>query len=214
MRIKILLASLISAISLSGCANNELSPTIVTTIATCFIALLALLQWRESAKLVKNTSDFSINQLKAYVTIEASPSKIHANGIPNEISFKVSNLGQTPAYNLNFLMVASADDQDEGAPGIIPKNSLKITQSKESRSFIGPSTGIAYCIDIPINDGDVVKSILEGRWILYAHGEITYIDAFNQDRKTSFRFKLLLSTNNHLIIPGYWAICPNGNEMT
>lgn len=119
--------------------------------------------------------------LRAYVFVDEI--YIDSLNTPNpEVSVKIKNFGQTPAYDFQAWGDMKIVDQPEPTfpppPNEFPGRRGPLPPTKETVTFVH--------MDHPLSDSEWAQ-ITSGRSALYVYGEIRYRDAFGEHRHTTFR---------------------------
>jgi hypothetical protein len=139
-------------------------------LATSLIAIYAMRQYAES----RHSSE---RQLRAYVNIKEGGSAV------NQADITVENFGQTPAYNVTHWADAVHVDQGQVPAFVRPAGALwspGMPAAPTAQFRIRP---VVRDLRVKLNP------ILHGRQSrIFAWGEITYTDAFKEERTTQFCF--------------------------
>ncbi len=190
--------------------------------AAAFFSFLStcLLVWtvresRRSAKAAMRSvviaEDAAKKQLRAYVNLFEVSAKWDADenlaARPVQITIGTRNSGQTPAHNVRSWVTADcfASPPDHFArPEFVTPGSLGVQGAGQKNHFT---------IDRKALLGEGEMSIwARGEEELYVWGEITYLDAFEVERKTSFR--LFMPQHGVGADGGKFTSCSEGNEAT
>jgi hypothetical protein len=147
----------------------------ITAIATATAAWYTRREWESSV-------DNGRRQLRAYVFPDQANLIWQGTVRPTVAEIIIKNSGQTPAYRLATSSVFIVGDYPlQGEPNVprFPNN----------RTVVPPSGNYALSIamDKPLT-GDQLRAIQKGTQAIYAVGEISYTDAFNECRVTRYRF--------------------------
>jgi len=128
------------------------------------------LLWRESAEI----------QLRAYLTVKRATVKNLAIGQHPEIFVEIVNVGQTPAYNACNTMTSFITG--------FHLTTTVMQPDKQTRATVGPGLSILKLEKAtpPLSDGHV-RGLHKGDLAIYAVGEVTYEDAFQEKRFTRYR---------------------------
>jgi hypothetical protein len=160
-------------------ANGEL----LTALGTLAVASFTLTLWlatieqgrltRESIGLARKTAQ---RELRAYVNLREGGIN---RGRQIEITFK--NFGQTPAYQLSFWADAIELWRDE-FPDFRPPEGAQ----NSDPVVLAPTGEFLAMPSIRDIKNPNRHRMTAGRPVIYAFGEVTYIDAFNKPRETKF----------------------------
>jgi hypothetical protein len=176
-------------------AEHELK--ITDTLVAVFTALLffaTLLLFFATRALVLGAEKTAERQLRAYVFAQVDCLKRVDNDWRCDITIK--NSGQTPAYKMTQKI------RSEVLKDPTEKNfDFKATPPDESKSSMAPGGTITASVKIEPPD-----QLAKGEY-LYVFGEIHYLDAFDKERHTKFRFY-----NDNTTPPGKMLVATLGNE--
>jgi hypothetical protein len=135
--------------------------------------------------LAVNARDTARRELRAYVLV--SGAKVHYVDEPlrRRVEITIKNFGRTPAHNLRFWAGAGVREFPLVSPLDQPPDGLRI-----SSDVLPP--GRASEMIVPIRRVHMdMESALQGGTsataAIFIFGQITYLDAFNQERITDFR---------------------------
>ncbi len=168
-----------------------------------FTALLFVstgLLWWVTQQTLRHSERASERQLRAYVVIR----RICCDGIlsaDTSMSGKIKNCGQTPAYQLRVRTRIAVS----GYPLSAPLQSRLVSINGPTTLGPGQSITIGYALG---HWASHLTDIRDGRSAIYFYGEITYVDAFGQDRVTKFRTHY----NKHSLEDRYFRYSEEGNE--
>lgn len=181
-------------------SHNEILAafTIVLAVATIFL-------WFTTSDLVRGAENTARRQLRAYVGIEHVTLRKVAAGQKPEITVRLKNFGQTPAYNVvHWMDMAVAD---------IGTTKLVVDRKEgDDRTIIDPSHGFSVRSTRENNlTVEEAIAIFDDEKRLYFTGRIRYKDAFGRRRKTYFRLE---THGKALIDEGLMATSKTGNRAT
>jgi hypothetical protein len=148
---------------------------VVTAIAT---ATAAWYTRKESETAAENGR----RQLRAYVFPDQANLLWQGTAKPTQAEIGIKNSGQTPAYRLSTATaVVVGDFPLQGA--------LHVPPMPDNHTVVPPSGNYALSVTMaqPLT-GDQLKAIQKGTQAIYAFGEISYVDAFDECRMTRYRF--------------------------
>lgn len=133
----------------------------------------------------------SRRQLRAYVSVRPANLTVHdrgANGM--EVSLKIKNGGETPAYdcvhsgNIYALAPSKAEAffsiQNE-APRIGERAAYVLHSTQDTDGAIRSHEGFT---------SETMTAVKDGTRILYAYGSIEYVDIFSVNRQSLFCYKI------------------------
>jgi hypothetical protein len=185
----------------------------ITALATFAIAWFTLTLRRSTDRLWKAgddqmalTREMSIRQMRAYVSLEASPDKPAVyDGKAFAVVLKAVNRGQTPAYKLRAL--ARVCILPHPFEGMLPRRKEKVRNA--SASILGP--GQEFSVPASLLNITPIEGIrLNSGWRFHIWGALYYQDAFKKRRVTRFRVTLPVQNGG---IPGI-EFAAKGNEAT
>jgi hypothetical protein len=170
--------------------------TVYTFWLVCFTGVLAV----ATILLAMFTIDLAITsrrtgkrQLRAYVAARAITVSGFGPGIPVGIRFRMTNHGQTPAYDVSH---ASAI---EILPHPLPPNfQLAIPTIPTPSSFVlhpNASFDAAIVALAPFNAVQIDMATKNEGFRIYLYGTVTYRDAFDEKRETTFCLSVVPSEN-------------------
>ncbi len=157
--------------------------TIALAILTFVLAIGTLFLWRATRRLVRDGEKTAERQLRAYVSLEnIEPATAISNAV-NPIIFgysfsgKWKNVGQTPAIDLDAIIVAALLNPDECDPVII-----EVTEPPQKISVsVGPT--INASTNSVWYDINQIVSVWRGEKRLFLFFRATYADVFNPRRR-------------------------------
>ena len=148
---------------------------VVTAIATATAA------WY-TRKASETTAENGRRQLRAYVFPDQANLVWQGSAKPMVAEIGIKNSGQTPAYRLSTATAVIVSD--------FPlQGDLPVPPMPDNHTVVPPNGG--YALSVPMSQpitGDQLKAIQKGSQAIYAFGEISYIDAFDECRTTRYRF--------------------------
>jgi hypothetical protein len=158
--------------------------------------------------LVTNSEKNAERQLRAYVSIRSTKTmKLEATERP-KILLELYNSGKTPAHHVVMRFELAFGDQT--AMDFSPDRLSSLPPVD-----MAPDVGMPMIEEMPrILSAEMIGAIRRDKNVsIFAHGDIRYRDAFNFDRKTTFRLKV----NPEHIGPGQCghglALCDQGNRI-
>jgi hypothetical protein len=127
------------------------------------------------------------------------------NGGRVKVTIRIKNFGQTPAHKLRSWSFIGFYK----FPLEVPLDTPDYVGA--SLSTLGPTGIITQYAELPsaLNQAEF-NAVLKGDGAIYVSGELFYIDVFNVERSTKFRFVSTGSDFEHCKL----AICNEGNEAT
>jgi hypothetical protein len=147
----------------------------ITAIATATAAWYT----REQSQSV---ADNGRRQLRAYVFPDQANLVWQGTSKPPTAEIGIKNSGQTPAYRLSTATAVVVGD--------FPlQGDLRSPPMPDNHTVVPPNGN--YALSVPMAQpltGDQLKSIQKGTQAIYAFGEISYVDAFDECRITRYRF--------------------------
>jgi hypothetical protein len=160
--------------------------------------------WYATWRLVKGSEKTAERQLRAYIFVGArkAPS-LEVDAVP-ELELFVKNVGQTPAHRVQHWtnMGILPYPLNIPLPGPDPRNKAINAYLPVGGEFEAIHTGN------PPLDAEAVATIRAGSaYRLYVWGEVRYLDVFNVERKTKFRFM----QGGANFRPNHLEICEEGN---
>lgn len=148
---------------------------VVTAIATATAA------WY-TRKASEITAENGRRQLRAYVFPDQANLVWQGSAKPMVAEIGIKNSGQTPAYRLSTATALIVGD--------FPlRGDLHVPEMPDNHTVVPPNGG--YALSVPMAQpmtGDQLKAIQKGSQAIYAFGEISYIDAFEECRITKYKF--------------------------
>jgi hypothetical protein len=148
---------------------------VVTAIATATAA------WY-TRKGSESTAENGRRQLRAYVFPDQANLVWQGTVKPTLAEIVIKNSGQTPAYRLSTATAAVVGDYPL-------RGDLHVPPMPDDHTVVPPNGSYALSVTLaqPLT-GDQLKGIQKGTQAIYAFGEISYVDAFNECRMTRYRF--------------------------
>jgi hypothetical protein len=148
---------------------------VVTAIAT---ATAAWYTRKESETAAENGR----RQLRAYVFPDQANLIWQGSGKPTVAEIGIKNSGQTPAYRLSSSTAVVVGD--------FPlQGDLRVPPMPDKHTVVPPNG--SYALSIPMDQpltGDQLTAIRRGTQAIYAYGDISYVDAFEECRMTRYKF--------------------------
>ena len=147
---------------------------LITAVATATAAWYTRREWESSV-------DNGHRQLRAYVFPDQANLVWGGTAKPTVAEIVIKNSGQTPAYKLTTAVAISvSDDPLQG--------DLRLPLMPDNHTVVPPGGGHTLSVTTaqPLT-GDQIKAIQKGSQAIYAFGEISYADAFNECRTTRYR---------------------------
>lgn len=164
---------------------------------------------RDTLKTMQGTAE---RQLRAYVLVSGATVLNIAD--PNKRNFQLSvqNFGHTPAHDIKFWMgtviqgypikpdyvFSSPNDEEKGAMPLM------------SVSILGPGAPTLMEVPVEVTNAWEESELQNNRAAIYAFGHITYIDTFNTERQTAFRYMC----HGEGLPKGRASPCHEGNKYT
>jgi hypothetical protein len=121
-------------------------------------------------------------QLRAYVFPDQANLVWQGTGKPPVAEIGIKNSGQTPAYRLSTATAVVVSD--------FPlQGDLHVPPMPDNHTVVPPNGSYALSVTMaqPLT-ADQLKAIQKGTQAIYAHGDISYVDAFDECRMTRYRF--------------------------
>jgi hypothetical protein len=134
---------------------------------------------RDAVKLAEDTAK---RQLRAYVFVNKAEIRVISANQPLQVLIEIKNAGQTPAYRLRASLQAFVTAFPLADFPALPPPGRASDLGPHSEVFVGP-TPLAIVLS-----PEHWQAFVAGEWAFYAHGTITYADAFGEPRVTDFRF--------------------------
>ena len=161
----------------------------------------------KTAAAAKASADAVVTQLRAYASVTAATIRGFEQDGPLRIQIRISNRGQTPAYELTH-----EHGFTRGTASVSRlKGDLWPPERDVSLSKVTVPPGVikdAFIdIDEPLSP-EVKSSIRDGTHGLFAYGEIRYKDGFGNPRVSNYR---LMYGGGPPIIDGQFTVCEEGN---
>ena len=180
--------------------------TALLVLVTFGLAIYTAKLWGATGALAKGADETARRQLRAYVAVDTEQVR-NAHGTPklNIIGLAIKNCGQTPAHKLSHWTQSGVVEFP--LQGLLPPPN--IPDSTRVKTILHP--GMHRMILLPFSLTDESKAqILSGKFAFYVWGEVTYLDAFNEPRKTRYCFFL----NDDAIAHNRMAHYESGNDAT
>jgi hypothetical protein len=147
----------------------------ITAIAT---ATAAWYTRRESETAAENGR----RQLRAYVFPNQANLVWQGTTKPTLVEIGIKNSGQTPAYRLSTATAVVVSD--------FPlQGDLHVPPMPDNHTVVPPNG--SYTLSVTMAQtltADQLKAVQKGTQAIYAFGEISYVDAFEECRVTRYRF--------------------------
>lgn len=191
-----------TAIGVTGIGVVFVALTLQATRAAVDEAGRATKAANEAVEVTRNTAE---RQLRAYISVEPHY-EIHPNTVP-DYRIKVINRGQTPAYEVlgwsdGAISIGPEDEELDEYPTTRKANAINRTLGPGADFYLNAS------FTKPISN-DEIKEMLAGRWWMFVWGEVTYRDAFMQQRYLRFRYRV---GGHGMRVGRGFTICKGGNE--
>jgi hypothetical protein len=147
----------------------------ITAIATATAAWYTRKEWQSSV-------DNGHRQLRAYVFPEQANLVWQGTAKPTVVEIVIKNSGQTPAYKLATATAVVVGDYPIPADPHVPS-------MPDNHTVVPPNGNYALSIAMekPLT-GDQLKAVQKGTQAIFAFGEISYVDAFDECRLTRYKF--------------------------
>jgi hypothetical protein len=148
---------------------------LIGAVATATAAWYTRKEWESSV-------DNGHRQLRAYVFPDQANLVWQGTARPAAVEIVIRNSGQTPAYRLTTAMaIIVAGYPLQGDPPVPPM--------PNHHTVVPPngSYALSMAMEQPLTS-DQLKAIQKGTQAVYAFGEISYVDAFDECRITRYRF--------------------------
>jgi hypothetical protein len=148
---------------------------LISALATSTAAWYTRKEWQSSV-------DNGHRQLRAYVFPDQANLIWQGTAKPTVVEIVIKNSGQTPAYRLATATAIIVRDYPlKGDPHVPPM--------LNNHTVVPPNgnNALSIAMEQPLT-GDELKAIQKGTQAIYAFGEISYVDAFNECRVTRYRF--------------------------
>jgi hypothetical protein len=179
-----------------SCSPMNDAITIYTFWLVCFTAVLAV----ATIFLAAFTIDLALTsrktaqrQLRAYVAARAENVSAFGPDVPVGIRFRMTNHGQTPAYDVSHTAAIPI------LPHPLPPDFqfLAPPVSIASRFVLHPraSFDAGVVAPRPFTDVEIVQATTNNGFRIYLYGTVTYRDAFNKHRETTFCLSVVPSQN-------------------
>ena len=170
---------------------------------TGILALSTVGLWVATQSILRDASDTSRKQLRAYLFIEVC----FFEKILNDsftIVLNIKNFGQTPASKIRVF--------GQARPFPDPKTQNFILKEPiDYRITLGPNAGYSHAIEVTKVSPEGINAITMGVDEVYVWGIIYYTDCFGVDQKTPFR---LLQHGPAKDGANRFQVCAEGNDAT
>lgn len=174
-----------------------LIPTLVASVIATFAAAASFWQTRVVSR----------KELRAYLTVTGVTVKnTGATESPN-ISVKITNLGNTPAYNVQTRALTCHFERK--------KEDFDLSEVKPSKhADVGPTQNIYRNSILTAVEWAVTRPVIETRAEnLYVFGVISYVDEFREPHTTGYRAMLFVDDEG-IADEDEFILCDEGNWMT
>ena len=144
--------------------------------ATAGLFVFTGLLWRSTSVLVGDEQVYTKRELRAYVNVRKGAV------VMGDVLLTVKNFGKTPAYKMMFWIQTEIRNKDD-----VPNFERPASKEFSAESVIPPNGRIKLSEKIE----DVRTRNDRGHFdqgVIYAYGEIVYVDAFDTDQTTEFRY--------------------------
>lgn len=159
--------------------------TAVLALATIILAVFTI----DLAFTSRKTAQ---RQLRAYLAVRAERVYPFGPGIPLGIRFRMTNHGQTPAYDVShaadIAILPHPLPPDFKFPAQFPVASRFVLHPRASFD-----AGVA--VPRPYTDVEIVQATTNNGFRICLYGIVMYRDAFNKDRETTFCVSIVPSEN-------------------
>ncbi len=158
----------------------------VLAVSTIGLWLATLRLWRSSDRHVAHAEDTAERQLRAYLAFSVGQHITIKDRQLTEGWMVITNHGQTPAYEC-ISWVACAIMSMKVVPEVFDAARAGRDSTLRSKSIIHP--GEPHRVTIfppPPPTQEQNRGISDGTLRIYVFGEVTYTDAFNKKRMTTF----------------------------
>jgi hypothetical protein len=184
-----------------------------------FIATLGL--WVATRHLVRDAERISERQLRAYIDGRASNISPFSTAIPIRMTFRMTNHGRTPAYNVSHASAITVlphplpPNFQFAAPVPAPSHFTLHPGVHFDAGIVAPNTLTAHEIN--------AVTTANGAMRIYLYGTIGYADFLNRRRETKFCLSVLPGQNLAAISQGQapaqpvaidFGACEQHNEAT
>lgn len=173
---------------------------VVTAGLVCFTKKL----WRSTGELVRGSEKTAEMQLRAYLLVKGCALRRTNDSEKLFINIEIRNFGQTPAYDVMTWVGTMASD--------LPlKTELPEPQKpfRQSKSIIAPGNHEMSIVPVEPLTTNQWSYIDKEEGAIYVWGGISYRDAFNKNRKVSFRLMLTGEVGHG---NGKFCNCEDGNK--
>jgi hypothetical protein len=159
---------------------------------------------QELALAARASADLAKRQLRAYVQIlDATITPLKA-GEPFCVVVTFRNSGATPAHDVVSCLSVQSRETGAGPPDALPEE-----REGFSKAPLGPGEAKPMPLDLPAPTQEFIDRFNRGEVTLYAHGEITYRDVFEETHYSRFRLY-----HDRTRGPASFGTCAEGNEAT
>jgi len=177
--------------------------TVALALFTLGLMIYTAKLWGATKKLMEGARDATIQQLRAYISIETAEITGIGAGQTPVATLVIKNCGQTPAYALTQMGGIALGTSFDTLPP--PTGPTEMTNASLSP---GASNTCPHQAPI-ILDAALSTALQTGSLTLWVYGEIRYRDAFNMSRFKRYRYMI----GGHVATRGKeLAICEEGNE--
>jgi hypothetical protein len=144
--------------------------------------------------------------MRAYVLISGAKVESVAVRSHRTVHIAIRNFGRTPASNVKFWAVAGV------LPFPLDISLLLAPEGLQMASSVLPPAGMPSIMEVPISPtpDDHERRLNLVSAAIYAWGQVTYVDAFGEDRTTDFRFMCF----GDGLREGKMAPCETGNNYS
>jgi hypothetical protein len=175
--------------------------------ATVQLAKAAVEHANHADRAIRVSEDAAKRQLRAYVLV-GQATILDPDGPNPRLHIRFINSGQTPAYDVIALATVGAFNPQD--PRIFP---LPAIDRQSSKSFLGAGSIASKIVSLTgILNGNAMLLLRAGtEHILYAWGEIQYMDIFKEEIRHS-RFRLSIGGSLGWPETNLMVVSPEGNE--
>jgi hypothetical protein len=153
---------------------------------------------------LQTMQDTARRQLRAYVLVSGAKVLNPADPTKRIFQLSIKNFGQTPAHDLKFWVGAGIKDYP-----LTEKLDTPSEDMKRAVDVLAP--GRLSIMEVPVATTAWAELALANKaGAIYGHGQVTYLDAFNAERKTNFRMMCV----SEQIAGGRVSPCEDGNSYT
>jgi hypothetical protein len=156
--------------------------TIVLAISTIGLWMATNRLWEAGENQLRHLSETASVQLRAYVYVEKTDLTFKDN-VWNH-SFRIKNVGRTPAHNVKLMSITQVVDWNGGYPTV----PVPTEDEVENLGSMGPN-GDYFDNDKEIYESVTVDQLNDEKKVVYLVGNIRYTTVFDSlERITNFRF--------------------------